>query len=356
MRERTMCRLDVSNRDECCAHPRRGGVRGRPRKRWMGMLFGLMVASAPALCAETSGARASTYPERPVRIVVPLPPGGSTDTIVRALGSRLTEAFGQTFVIDNRPGAGSLAGLDIVASAAPDGYTLMSIGGTTVMYPTLYKSRHDIVRDFAFVAQISQHGYVLVIHPSVPAKNVSELVKHLQANPDKLNYSSSGIGSPLHMSGELFKMVTSTRMTHVPYKGTSAAYADLLSGQVQLSFPTVISSSAHIRAGRLRSMAVTLPTRVPALPSVPTFEEAGLKGMVVRGFYGIIAPKRTPQAIIDRLVVEINKAMRSPDVMKRLIADGAEAATGTPAEFAAHIKSDFELWTKVVQATGLKVQ
>jgi tripartite-type tricarboxylate transporter receptor subunit TctC len=308
----------------------------------------------PSSSAVGSSARA--YPERPVRVVVPLPAGGSTDTIVRALALRLTEAFGQTFVVDNRPGAGSLVGLDILASAAPDGYTLMAIGGTTVMYPLLYKSRHDIGRDFAPVAQLSAHGYVMVIHPSLPAKSVPEFVKYLKANPDKINYSSSGIGSPLHMSGELFKLLTGTRMTHVPYKGTAAAYADLLSGQVQVSFPTIISSRGHIRANRLRPLAVTRTKRVSALPNVPTFEETGLNGMIVEGFYAIMAPQKTPQAIIERLAAEINKAMRTPEVVKSLAADGAEAAPGSPAELAVHIKSELERWSKVVRSVGIKVQ
>ena len=302
------------------------------------------------------GSSVRTYPERPVRVVVPLPAGGSTDIIVRALALRLTEAFGQTFVVDNRPGAGSLVGLDILASAAPDGYTLMAIGGTTVMYPVLYKSRYDIGRDFVPVAQLSAHGYVLVIHPSLPARTVLELVKYLKANPDKINYSSSGIGSPLHMSGELFKLITGTRMTHVPYKGTAAAYAHLLSGQVHFSFPTIISSRGHIRAERLRPLAVTVAKRVPALPDVPTFEEAGVSGMIVQGFYAMIAPQKTPQRIIERLATEINKAMRAPEVIKTLAADGAEAAPGSPAELAAFIKAETERWSKVVNTVGLKGQ
>jgi tripartite-type tricarboxylate transporter receptor subunit TctC len=302
------------------------------------------------------GKPARTYPERPVRIVVPLPPGGSTDTIARALALRLTDAFGQTFVIDNRPSAGSLLALDILASSAPDGHTLMVIGGTTVMYPLLYKSRYDVGRDFAPVAQLSAHGYVLVIHPSLPAKTVPEFAQYLKANPDKINYSSSGIGSPLHMSGELFQMLTGTRMTHVPYKGTAPAYLDLLAGQVHASFPTIITSGAHIRAGRLRPLAVTMVKRVSALPDVPTFGEAGVNGMIVEGFYAVIAPQKAPQSIIERLAAEIKKAMRTPEVIKGLATDGAEAAPGTPAELAAHIKTETERWRKVVRTNGLKGQ
>lgn len=312
-----------------------------------------LVLLACFTCAQAQPAP-KTYPERPVRTLVPLPAGGSMDVIVRSLSSRLTDAFGQTFVTDNRPGAGSLIALDILSAAAPDGHTLMAIGGTTVVYPLLYKSRYDIVRDFAPVAQLTAHGYVLVIVPSLPAKTVAEFVQYLKANPGKLNYSSSGIGSPLHMSGELFKLVTGTQMTHVPYKGTAAAYADLLGGQVHASFPTIVSSSPHIRAGRLRPLAVTMGKRVSALPQVPTFEEAGVSGLVVVNLYGVIAPQKTPPVIVERLAAEINKAMRSPEMIKSLIADGAEAATGSPAELAAHIRAETERWSRVVKSVGIK--
>lgn len=309
-------------------------------------------SNAPAYAQPST----KTYPERPVRILVPLPAGGSTDIIARALALRLTEALGQTFVVDNRPSAGSLLALDILASSAPDGYTLMVIGGTTVVYPALYKSRHDIERDFAPVSQLSAHGYVLVIHPALPAKTVPEFVQHLKANPGKINYASSGVGSPLHMSGELLQMLTGTKMTHVPYKGTAAAYTDLLGGQVHASFPTIITAGTHIRANRLRPLAVTVTKRVPALPNVPTFGEQGLSDMIVQGFYAMIAPRKTPQPVIERLNAEINKAMRTPDVVKSLVGDGAEPAPGTPAELAAHIKAETERWTRVARANNLKGQ
>jgi tripartite-type tricarboxylate transporter receptor subunit TctC len=321
----------------------------------LGMAGSAQVHAQPATGSAAPGS-ARAYPERPVRILVPLPAGGSTDTIARALAVRLTEAFGQTFVIDNRPSAGSLLALDILASSAPDGYTLMVIGGTTVMYPLLYKARYHVGRDFAPVAQLSAHGYVLVIHPSLPAKTVPEFVRHLKANPGKINYSSSGIGSPLHMSGELFQMLTGTRMTHVPYKGTAAAYTDLLGGQVHAAFPTIITSGPHIRAGRLRPLAVTMSKRVSALSDVPTFAETGVNGMIVEGFYGVIAPQKTPQAAIERLSAEINKAMRTPEVAKGLAAEGAEAAPGSPSELAAHIRTETERWSNVIRTVGIKGQ
>ena len=306
------------------------------------------------LSAALTCAHAQTYPTRPVRTLVPLAAGGGMDTVTRGLSVKLGEAFGQSFVVDNRPGAGSQIALEITSAAAPDGYTLMMLSATTVVHPLLYKSRFDIVRDFTPIAQVTAQGYVMVVHPSVPAKSALEFAAYLKANPDKLNFSSSGIGSLIHMSGELFKIATGTRMTHIPYKGMGAAYADLVGGQVQCSFPTIISSIAHINSGRLRALAVTPAKRVPALPTVPTFAEAGVKGVVVVNWYGLIAPPKTPPAIINRLSAEINKAMLSPDMMKSLLAEGSEAVTGSPAQFAAHMKAENEQWSRVVKSAGIR--
>ena len=333
-----------------------------------GTLFGSVLAPAQAQTTSTgsgqaastgSGQAASTgsgqaYPNRPVRTIVPLAPGGGMDTVTRALSVKFGEAFAQTFVVDNRPGAGSQIGLEITSAAAPDGHTLMMISATTVVHPLLYKSRFDILRDFAPVAQVTAQGYVLVVHPAVPVKSVAEFVQHLKANPGKLNYSSSGIGSLIHMSGELFNIATGTKMIHIPYKGMGAAYTDLVGGQVQSSFPTIISSIVHINSGRLRALAVTPGKRVPALPNTPTFAEAGVKGVVVVNWYGLIAPAKTPPAIISRLAAETNKAMQSPDMMKSLLAEGSEAVTGTPAEFAAHMKAENAQWSRVVKEAGIR--
>jgi len=305
-----------------------------------------------ALAAPLS--HAQTYPVRPVRIIVPLAAGGGMDTVTRGLAQKLSDAFNHSFVVDNRPGAGSQVALEILSAAAPDGHTLMMISATTVVHPILYKSRFDIVRDFTPISQVTAQGYVLVVHPTIPAKSVSELVKFLRANPGKLNYASSGVGSLIHMSGELFQIATGTRMTHVPFKGMGAAYQDLVAGRVESAFPTIISSLPHVTAGRLRALAVTPGKRVPALPDTPTFTEAGVPGVVVVNWYGLIAPAKTPRPLIDRIAAETAKAMHSPEVMKRLVADGSEAVGGSPQQFAAHIKAEHNQWAKVIKHAGIR--
>jgi len=299
-------------------------------------------------------AHAQNYPNRAVRVLVPLSAGGGMDTVARGLGQRLGDVLGQSFVVDNRPGAGSQIALEILAAAAPDGHTLMMISATTIVHPILYKSRFDILRDFTPVSQVSAQGYVLVVHPAVPVKSVAELVQYLRANPGKLNYGSSGIGSPIHMSGELFQIATGTRMIHIPFKGMGAAYNDLVGGHVELSFPTIISSIPHINAGRLRALAVTPAARVPALPDIPTMAEAGVPGVVVLNWYGLIAPARTPKRVIDQLAGETIKAMQAPDMTKRLVAEGSTAVGSSPQQFAAHLRAEHELWSKVIKQAGIR--
>ncbi len=309
---------------------------------------------ALVLMSFVATSHAQNYPSRPVRIIVPLAAGGGMDTVARGLGQRLGETLGQNFIVDNRPGAGSQIGLDILAASAPDGHTLMMISATTVVHPILYKSRFDITRDFVPVSQVSSQGYALVVHPTIPAKSVAEFTQHLRANPGKLTYGSSGIGSLIHMSGELFQIATGTRMIHVPFKGMGAAYSDLVGGHIQVSFPTIISSIGHVAAGRLRALAVTPPRRVRALPEIPTFAEAGVPGIVVVNWYGLIAPAGTPKAVIGKISAETAKAMQSPDMMKRLVAEGSEAVGGSPQEFAAQIRAEHDLWTRVIKQAGIR--
>ena len=300
-------------------------------------------------------ATAQTYPSRPVRILVPLAAGGGMDTVTRSLSQKLSDSYGQTVVVDHRPGAGSLVALEILANAAPDGYTLAMISATTVIYPLLYKSRFDVARDFTAVAQMTAQGYALVVHPSIPAKSVAQLVDYIRARPGQLNYASSGIGSPIHMTTELFQSATKTRMTHVPFKGMGAAYGDLLGGRIQLSFATIISSLAHVKAGRLRALAVTPDKRAPIMPEVPTLKEAGVPVVVVN-WYGLIAPPRTPKTLVGEISAQAVKAMQAPEMAKRLIAEGSEAVTSSPSAFAAHLRDEQAQWRRVIQEANIRPQ
>lgn len=299
---------------------------------------------------------AQNFPTRPMRVLVPLAAGGGMDSVSRSISASFADAFGQSVVVDNRPGAGSLVALGTLADAAPDGHTVMMISATTVIYPLLYKSPLDPVRDFAPVSQVTAQGYVLVVHPSLPAKSALELVQYAKANPDKLTYSSSGIGSPIHMTTELFQIATGTRMVHVPYKGMGAAYADLVGGRISLSFATIISGQQHIKAGRLRALGVSTAKRAPAMPETPTMAEAGVPGVVVVNWYGLIAPKAVPKPVINKIAAETAKAVKAPAMEKHLIADGSEGIGSSPAEFTAHIKAESEQWKRVIKQGGIKAQ
>ncbi len=298
---------------------------------------------------------AQPYPSRPVRILVPVAPGGGMDALTRGLSSNLTETLRQNVVVDNRPGAGSQLALQVLASAAPDGHTVMMVSANTVIHPLLYPSQAqlDVSRDFAAVSLFTSQGYALVVHPSLPAKTVPELVKHAKANPGKLNYSSAGIGSPVHMALELFQGATGTQMIHIPYKGGGDAYADLLSGRLNLTLVTIVSSRSHVAAGRLTMLAVTSGKRVPAVPDTPTLTEAGVPVVVVN-WYGLIAPKGTPTAITERVAADTIKAVRSPETTKRLVADGSEGVGSTPAAFADHIRAEHAMWSKVIKQAGIR--
>jgi len=308
----------------------------------------LMLASLQA----TSAATAPSYPNRPVRIVVPLTSGGNMDGITRALAQKLAESLGQQVIVDNRPGAGGRVAFEIIAGAAPDGHTLMTTSLTSVVHPMLYKSRFDVLRDFTPVSQLSSQGYVLVINNAVPAKTTPELVQHLKANPGKLAYMSTGIGSPIHLTGELFQSVTGTRMLHVPYKG--AAYADIVSGLVQVGFPAIPTVMPFLQGGRLRPIAVTTPKRLPSIPDVPTLAEGGVDGCVVVNWYGIVAPKGTPGALIERLSREIAGAMHSPEVGKRLRGDSTEPIGSSPSEFVGHIRAEAERWGRIIKQAEIR--
>jgi len=318
----------------------------------------LAAAVTIAAVALSAGAQtSSSYPTKPIRLVVPFPPGGATDIMARAVAQKLTDAWGQSVIVDNRPGAGGNIGSELVAKAAPDGYTLeMGTVGTHAINPSLYaKMPYDHVKDFVPVILVAGVPNVLVVNPSVPAKSVQELIAYAKANPGRLNFASSGSGTSIHLSGELFKLMAGVQMTHVPYKGSAPALQDLLGGQVQLMFDNLPPSLPQIKAGKLRALAVTTAARAPALPDVPTIAESGLPGFEASSWFGVLAPAGTPPAIVTRLNTEIAAWLATPEAREKMVAVGAVIAGGTPEDFARHIATETAKWAKVVQESGAKV-
>ncbi len=298
-----------------------------------------------------------TYPNKPVRLVVPFPAGGTTDILARAAAQKLSETWGQQVIVDNRPGAGGNIGAELVAKAAPDGYTLlMGTVGTHAINSSLYaKMPYDHVKDFAPVILVAGVPNVLVVNPDLPIKTVAELIAYAKANPGKLNFASSGSGTSIHLSGELFKVMAGVQMTHVPYKGSAPALTDLIGGQVQLMFDNLPSSLPQIKGGKLRAVAVTSTARAAALPDVPTVAESGLPGFEASSWFGILAPAGTSKEIIAKINADVQKWLASPDAKDKLLGQGAIAAGGTPEDFAKHIQAETAKWAKVVKESGAKV-
>jgi tripartite-type tricarboxylate transporter receptor subunit TctC len=313
--------------------------------------------SAIALFALPAVAQTTTYPTRPVRLVVPFPAGGTTDILARAVAQKLSEAWGQSVVVDNRPGAGGNIGAELVAKSAPDGYTLlMGTVGTHAINASLYaKLPYDHVKDFAPVILVAGVPNVLVVNPGLPVHSVRELIDYAKTNPGKLNFASSGSGTSIHLSGELFKVLTGVQMTHVPYKGSAPALTDLMGGQVQLMFDNLPSSLPFIKAGKLRALAVTSTGRAAALPDIPTVAESGIPGFEASSWFGVLAPAGTPRDIVTRINGEVAKWLTSTDAREKLAGQGAIAAGGTPEDFARHIAAETAKWAKVVKASGAKV-
>lgn len=298
---------------------------------------------------------APNYPSKPIRIVVPQSAGGSTDLTARLIAQKLSGALGQTVIVDNRPGAGSILGTDLVAKAPPDGYTLLVVASSITINPSLHKKLpFDPVRDLAPVTQLSAFPNMLVVHPSFPVKTVRDLIALAKAKPGQINYGSSGTGTGTHLSAELFKYMTGVDMVHVPYKGGGPAVIALISGQVQLNFATIPSVLPHVRSGKLRAVAVTTIKRSPAAPEVPTIAESGVPGYDHGPWNGMLAPAKTPQAIIAKLNAEVAKIVHLPETAGVLIHDGAEPVGNTSEEFAAVIRTETAKWAKVIKAAGIK--
>ncbi|MEI6721410.1 MAG: tripartite tricarboxylate transporter substrate binding protein [Betaproteobacteria bacterium] len=309
-----------------------------------------------ALLASSANAFAQAWPAKPVRIIVPYPPGGSADILARAIGQKLAEGLGQSVVIDNRPGAGTAIGAEATARATPDGYTiLLGTVSSHAINPALNPGlKYDPVKDFAPISMVASIPFVLLAHPSLPARTVPELISMAKAKPGSLNFSSAGSGTSNHLAGELFKSMTGTFMVHIPYKGSAPALTDLLAGQVNLMFDLMLTAQPHVKSGAARALAVTGLERSAALPNIPTVSESGVPGFEVSAWFGLFAPAGTPAGIVGTLNTETVKATRAADLRERLASQGADAVSNTPEQFSAYVRDELAKWTRVVKASGMK--
>jgi len=305
------------------------------------------------LLALAAQAAAQAFPSKPVRLIVPIAAGGGLDTIARPIALKLAENLGQPVVVDNRGGASGTIAAESAKYAAPDGYTILMTSATLAIRPLLYKVPYDLARDFAPITQLTSQSHLLMVNNSLPAKSVSELVALAKASPGKLNYGSVGNGSQIHLMTELFRTMTGIRMVHVPYKGITNAFPDLFSGSIQLMFGSVASGQGHVRAQRVRALAMSGPRRSKVFPELPTIAES-VPGYVVTQWYGLLAPAGTPRDIIDILNREVNKTLQQTEVAARMAAEGSEPVGSTPQQLAAHIKSEHARWAKVIKDAGIK--
>jgi tripartite-type tricarboxylate transporter receptor subunit TctC len=312
------------------------------------LLLGLLAASLAGIAQQA-------YPNRPVKIIVPFAASGPADNYARFMAQRLQEALGQNFVVDNRPGAGSIIGTDAAAKSAPDGYTLLMMSNTQTVNESLIPVRpFNLLKDFVPIAPVNYSDLVLVAHPSVPAQNLPELIKYAKANPGKINYASSGNGTPYHMAGELFKYMAGVNMTHIPYKGSAAARTDVLSGQVDVMFDAVTTMTENIKAGKVRGLATTGRTRSTVAPELPTVNDDGVPKYEALIWLGMMAPAGTPDAIVQRLNTEINKIVNAPDVKATWAKQGAVAMSMTAPVFAKYVADDVAKWATIVKVSGAK--
>ncbi|MBY0269060.1 MAG: tripartite tricarboxylate transporter substrate binding protein [Burkholderiales bacterium] len=296
----------------------------------------------------------AAYPDKPVRLIVPLSAGGGMDTVTRAVATPLSEKLGQTVVVDNRAGGGGAIGAELTKEAPKDGHTLLMASATFVIHPLLYPARYVPTRDYAAITQVTRQPYVLMVHPGIPAKNVRELVAYTKANPNKVNYASAGQGSLIHLTTELFKVRTGADMNHIPYKGMGGAYIDMLSGRIQAAFPSIISVLPHLKTGKLRALAVSSAQRAATLPDIPSLQEAGVPNIDVSNWYGLFAPAGTPRPVIDRIHREVVDILKTADMQKRMAGDGADGVGNTPAEFAAYVKAESARWAEVIKKSSIK--
>jgi tripartite-type tricarboxylate transporter receptor subunit TctC len=317
----------------------------------------LVAAAALIVVSTATAGLAQSYPSKPVRVVVPYPPGGSTDIVARVIGEQLSQSMGQRFVVDNRPGAGGNIGMQLAAGAEPDGYTV--VVGTTAhaINMTLFKDLpYDTVKDFEPIALLTEIPLILVVNPAVEAQSVADLIALAKERPGTLNVASSGNGQSTHLAAEMFNAMAGIKLTHVPYKGSAPAITDVMAGHVQLMFDTVMSALPHVQAGKLRALAVSSAERAPVAPDVPTIAEAALPGYEAIAWNGLFAPAGTPRAIIDQLNAEVVRALQSEKVKEQLASLGATARPTTPSDFSTYVRDEVAKWAKVVKESGATVE
>jgi tripartite-type tricarboxylate transporter receptor subunit TctC len=325
--------------------------------RFTGSIGGAAIVAVLGLSASAPVRAQQDYPSKPIRMIVGVAPGGATDILARAVGARLSEVFKQTVIVENRPGANHIIGGELTAKSPKDGYTIQMIPEGFVINASVYaKLPFDPVKDFSPVAIVANVPNVLVVHPSLPVRNVKSFIGIARSRPGELNYGSSSVGSPSHMSGELFKVMAKVDIVHIPYKGQSLAITDLIGGQIQFLFPSIPASVGHIRSKRLVPIGVTTAQRATALPDVPTIAEGGMPGYEVSGWYGVVGPAGLPAAIVGRLNKEINGWLQNPETRKQLSGEGAEPRPASPEEFGAAMANDLQKWAKVVSAAGIKIK
>jgi len=330
----------------------------RPPRHILRVFCGIAVLTAAIVCGLAAAADAQNYPTRPITIVVPFPPGGSTTIVARIITDRMADAIGQPFVVDNRGGAGGTLGTRQVAKSAPDGYTIaLGYSGTLAIAPSLFPNAgYDVRADFAPIGRIGVAPSALVVHPSFPARSVAELIAYAKANPSKVNYGSAGIGTVGHVAGEYFAIATGIKLTHIPYKGTGPAITDLLGGHIPLSFSPIPAVHESARSGLLRMLAVTSATRSTLLPDIPTVAESGVPGFDAVLRYGLVAPVGTPRPVVERLNAVLRTTLESEEVRSRLAIEGAEPLPSTPEEYAIDIDHEETQWSKVIKASGAKAE
>ena len=320
------------------------------------MAISLALRAVVTICATLMGAVicAQGYPEKPIRFLVGFPPGGTNDIVTRLLAQKLSETMGQSLVVENRGGANTAIATELLARAAPDGYTILLNSAGHATNPWLMKLSFDSVKDFAFITLVAETQNLLVVHPSLPSRNVKDLIAFSRKHPGQINYASGGTGTTVHLSGELFQHMTGVKWVHIPYKGTGPGVVELIAGHTSVMFPNLPGAIGHARSGKLRALAVTGARRSAAAPDIPTVDESGLPGFEVTAWFGVSAPARTPRAIIDRLSGEMVRALKSPDLREKLLAAGAEPVGITPEEYTAFVRSEIEKWGKVIRAAGIK--